>query len=187
MAVTIFLSSAPFHIPKLFLHIFAIYENTRLIISDYTLASTLTSSLLLATTSSLQRVGDCPERQVITIFYSNAGLPTLYRDNRIISRNVTLINTLHHSLQTLLYTNPLSLILGHWFSRRWVNARAAEWFSPTVEAAFQATLSATQMLRRTKETSQYGRSTSNYGTCKECLMRYMIIRHMSPYDTYGSM
>ena len=43
------------------------------------------------------------------------------------------------------------------------------------------------LLRRTKETSQYGRSTSNYGTCKECLMRYMIIMHMSPYDTYGSM
>ena len=43
------------------------------------------------------------------------------------------------------------------------------------------------MLRRTKETSQYGRSTSNYGTCKERLMRYMIIMHMSPYDTYGSM
>ena len=43
------------------------------------------------------------------------------------------------------------------------------------------------LLRRTKEMSQYGRSTSNYGTCKEHLMRYMIIMHMSPYDTYGSM
>ena len=43
------------------------------------------------------------------------------------------------------------------------------------------------VLRRTKETSQYGRSTSNYGTCKERLMRYMIIMHMSPYDTFGSM
>ena len=43
------------------------------------------------------------------------------------------------------------------------------------------------VLRWTKETFQYGRSTSNYGTCKECLMRYMIIMHMSPYDTYGSM
>ena len=43
------------------------------------------------------------------------------------------------------------------------------------------------LLRWTKETSQYGRSTSNYGTCKERLMRYMIIMHMSPYDTYGSM
>ena len=43
------------------------------------------------------------------------------------------------------------------------------------------------VLRRTKETSQYGRSTSNYGTCKEHFMRYMIIMHMSPYDTYGSM
>ena len=43
------------------------------------------------------------------------------------------------------------------------------------------------VLRWTKETSQYGRSTSNYGTCKEHLMRYMIIMHMSPYDTYGSM
>ena len=44
-----------------------------------------------------------------------------------------------------------------------------------------------ELLRRTKEMSQYGRSTSNYGTCKERLMRYMIIMHMSPYDTYGSM
>ena len=58
---TIFLSPAPFHIPKLYLHIFAIYNNSRLIISDYCIASTPTSSLLLATTSSLQRVGDRPE------------------------------------------------------------------------------------------------------------------------------
>ena len=43
------------------------------------------------------------------------------------------------------------------------------------------------LLRRTKEMSQYGRSTSNNGTCKEHLMRYMIIMHMSPYDTYESM
>ena len=43
------------------------------------------------------------------------------------------------------------------------------------------------VLRRTKETSQYGRNTSKYGTCKERLMRYMINMHMSPYDTYGSM
>ena len=42
------------------------------------------------------------------------------------------------------------------------------------------------VLRWTKETSQYRRSTSNYGTCKERLMCYMIIMHMSPYDTYGS-
>ena len=145
---TIFLSSAPFHIPKLYLHIFAIYENSRLTISDYTLASTPTSSLLLATTSSLQRVGDCLERRVVTIFYSDAGLPTLNCDNRIILRNVTLINTLHHTLDTLLYTNPLSSILGHWFSRRWANARATEWFSPTVEAAFQATLSTTQTIHK---------------------------------------
>ena len=43
------------------------------------------------------------------------------------------------------------------------------------------------VLRWTKETSQYRRSTSNYGTCKERLICYMIIMHMSPYDTYGSM
>ena len=43
------------------------------------------------------------------------------------------------------------------------------------------------LLRQTKKMSQYGRSTSNYGTCKKCLMHYMIIMHMSPYDTYGSM
>ena len=58
---TIFLSSAPFYIPKLYLHIFAIYDDTRLIISDYCIASTPMSSLLLATTSSLKRVGDHPE------------------------------------------------------------------------------------------------------------------------------
>ena len=58
--------------------------------------------------------------------------------------NVTLINTLHHTLDTLLHTNPLLFLSGYWFSRHWVNARADEWFSPTVEAAFQATLTATQ-------------------------------------------
>ena len=43
------------------------------------------------------------------------------------------------------------------------------------------------VLRQTKEMSQYGRSTSNYGICEERLMRYMFMIHMSPYDTYGSM
>jgi hypothetical protein len=58
---TIFLSSAPFHIPKLYLHIFAIYDNSHLLIYDYCTASSPTSSLLLAATSSLKRVGDHPE------------------------------------------------------------------------------------------------------------------------------
>ena len=58
---TIFLASAPFHIPKLYLHIFAIYKDTRLHISDYCTASSPMASLLLAATSSLKRVGDCPE------------------------------------------------------------------------------------------------------------------------------
>ena len=119
---TIVLSSAPFHIPKLYLHIFAIYNNNVLSIYNYCTASTPISSLLLAVTSSLKRVGDHPERREITIFYSNAGLPTL-GNNRIISHNVTLrnvilINAFHHSLDTLLKTDPLSFLTGHWYSRR---------------------------------------------------------------------
>ena len=82
------------------------------------------------------------------MFYSDAGLPTLCHDNRIILRNVTLINTFHHSLNTLLYTNPLSFLSGYWFSRHWVNARATEWFMPAVEAAFQATLAVTQTVHK---------------------------------------
>jgi hypothetical protein len=58
----IFLSSAPFHIPKVYLHIFAIYDYNTLIISDYCTASTPTHSLLLAVTSSLKRVSDCLEQ-----------------------------------------------------------------------------------------------------------------------------
>jgi hypothetical protein len=143
---TIFLSSTPFLISKLYLHIFAIYDNTLLTISNYCIASSPTSSLLLAMTSSLKRVGDCPERREIRLFYSDAGLPTLSSDNRIISCNVTLINTLHHSLDMLLHTNPLSFLSGHWYLRRWVNAQADEWFTPAVEAAFQATLAATQTI-----------------------------------------
>jgi hypothetical protein len=82
------------------------------------------------------------------MFYSDAGLPTL-GDNRIISQNVTLrnvhlINAFHNSMDSLLHANPLSFITGHWYSRRWVNARANEWYTPAVEAAFQATLTATQ-------------------------------------------
>ena len=147
-STTIFLSSAPFHSPKLFLHIFAIYNDTHLTIYDYCIASSLMSSLLLAATSSLKRVGDCPEQREIQMFYSNAGLPTL-GDNRIILHNVTLrniplINAFHHSLDTLLHTNPLSFLTGHWYLRRWVNARADEWYVPAIEAAFQATLTATQ-------------------------------------------
>jgi hypothetical protein len=125
-AITIFLSSAPFHIPNLYLHIFAIYTSNVLTISNYCTMSTPTSSLLLAATSSLKRVGDCLEQREICIFYSDAGLPTL-GDNRIISKNVMLynvllINTFHHSLDTLLDTNPLSFVIGHWYLRRWVNA-----------------------------------------------------------------
>ena len=106
------------------------------------------SSLLLAMTSSLKRVGDCLEQQEITIFYSDAGLPTLSSDNRIISCNVTLINTFHHSLDTILSNNPLSFLSGHWFSRHWVDARTEEWFTPAVKAAFQATLTAIQVIQK---------------------------------------
>jgi hypothetical protein len=106
------------------------------------------SSLLLAVTSSLKRVGDCLEQQEITIFYSDAGLPTLSSDNRIISCNVTLINTFHHSLDTILSNNPLSFLSGHWFSRHWVDTRTEEWFTPAVKAAFQATLTATQVIQK---------------------------------------
>jgi hypothetical protein len=149
---TIFLSSTPFHIPKLYLHIFAIYNDTHLTIYDYCIASSLTSLLLLTATSSLKRVGDCPERREIKLFYSDAGLPTL-GNNRIISHSVTLcniplINAFHHSLDTLLHTNPLSFITGHWYSRRWVNARADEGYTPAVEAMFQATLTATQVVHK---------------------------------------
>ena len=113
---TIFLSSAPFHIPKVYLHIFAIYNNNALIIYDYCTTSSLTSSFLLAATSSLRRVGDRPERREIKMFYSDAGLPTLSSDNRIISHNVTLTNTFHHALELLLSNNPSSFFTGHWFS-----------------------------------------------------------------------
>ena len=87
------------------------------------------------------------------MFYSDAGLPTL-GDNRIISRNITLrnvhlINTFHHSLDTLLDANPLSFFTGHWYSRQWVNTRANEWFKPAVEATFQATLTTTQVIHKT--------------------------------------
>ena len=82
------------------------------------------------------------------MFYSDAGLPTLCRDNRIISCNITLINTFHNSLDTLLHTNPLSFLTGYWFSRRWVNARAAEWFMLAVKAAFQATLTVMQTIHK---------------------------------------
>ena len=97
-------------------------------------------------------MGDCPERREIHMFYSDAGLPTL-GDNRIISHNVTLrnvplINTFHHSLNTLLDANPLSFLTNHWYSRRWVNARADEGYTPAVEAMFQATLTATQVVHK---------------------------------------
>ena len=86
------------------------------------------------------------------MFYSDAGLPTL-GNNRIILRNITLrnvhlINTFHHSFDTLLDANPLSFFTGHWYSRQWANARANEWFKPAVEAVFQATLTATQVVHK---------------------------------------
>jgi hypothetical protein len=79
-----------------------------------------------------------------TSFYSDAGLPTLNCNNRII-RNITHINTFLNSLDSTLSNNPLCFLTGHWFSRCWVNARTAEWFTLAVEAAFQVTLTATQV------------------------------------------
>ena len=149
--ITIFLSSAPFHTPNLYLHIFAIYHSSVLTISDYCIVSTPTHSLLLATTSSLKRVGDCPERREIRIFYSDAGLPTLGDTKKFskyaMTHNVQLINTFHYTIDHLLHTNPLSFLTGHWYSRRWVNARANEWYVPTVEVVFQATLTKTQTIQ----------------------------------------
>jgi hypothetical protein len=142
---TIFLFPAPFHIPKVFLHIFAIYDNNTLLITDYCTVSSPTHSLLLTATSSLKRVGDHLERIGIEMFYFNAGLPTLTSDTRII-RNVTLINTFHNSIDDTLTNNPLSYITGHWFLKHWVNARTKEWFQPGVETTFQATLTHSQTI-----------------------------------------
>ena len=82
------------------------------------------------------------------MFYSDAGLPTLSSDNRIISRNVTLINIFHCSITTILSNNPLSFLTGHWFSKHWVNAQANKWFNPAVEATFQVTLTVTQTVHK---------------------------------------
>jgi hypothetical protein len=79
------------------------------------------------------------------MFYSDTGLPTLNRDNRIIC-NVTHINTFLNSLDTTLSNNPLCFLTGHWFSRPWVNARTMEWFTPAVKATYQVTLTATQTI-----------------------------------------
>ena len=73
------------------------------------------------------------------MFYSDAGLPTLTSDTRII-RNISLINSFCNSVDDTLTNNPLSYITGHWFSKRWVNARTEEWLQPGVETAFEATL-----------------------------------------------
>ena len=140
---TIFLASAPFHTPKVYLHIFAIYDDTSLLITDYCLASSPMHSLLLAATSSLKRVGDRPERREISFFYSDAGLPTLTSDPPK-NRNVTLINSFHNSVLDTLTNNPLLHITGRWFSKRWADARTAEWLQPGVELAFQATLTRPQ-------------------------------------------
>ena len=150
-AVTIFLSSAPFHTPGAFLHVFMIYHSSSLHITDFCIASTPTQSLLLAATSSLRRVGICPDQCEIVLFFTDAGLPTL-SDHRIISksassRNVPYINAFHRSLEELLNANNHSFLTGHWFSRQWVNAHTSEWLAPTVEDAFQATLMAPQILR----------------------------------------
>ena len=82
------------------------------------------------------------------MFYSDAGLPTLSSDNRIISRNITLINIFHCSITMILSNNPLSFLTGHWFSKRWVNAQAEEWFKLAVKAMFQATLTVTQTVHK---------------------------------------
>ena len=140
---TIFLASAPFHTPKVYLNVFAIYDDTSLLITDFCLASSPSHSLLLAATSSLKRVGDCPERREIHIFYSDTGLPTLTSDTKTI-RNVTLINSFHNSLHDTLTNNPLLHITGRWFSKHWVDARTTEWLQPGVELAFQATLTRPQ-------------------------------------------
>ena len=140
---TIFLASAPFHTPKVYLHIFAIYDDTTLTISNYCLASSPVHSLLLAATSSLKRVGDRPERREINVIYSDAGLPTLTSDTQT-ARNVTLTNSFRNSILDTLTNNPLLHITGRWFSKHRVNARTEEWLQPGVELAFQATLTHSQ-------------------------------------------
>ena len=140
---TIFLASAPFHTLKVYLHIFAIYDDTSLAITDFCLASSPAHSLLLAATSSLKRVGDRPERREIHVFYSDAGLPTLTSDTRTI-RNVTLTNSFCNSIHNTLTNNPLLHITGRWFSKRWADARTEEWLQPGVELPFQATLTRPQ-------------------------------------------
>ena len=148
--VTIFLASAPFHTPRLFLHVFAIYISSRLHISDFCIASSPSHSLLLAATSSLRRVGIRPDQCEMMLFFTDAGLPTLgdhISKSVRYQSNVPYINAFHRSLEDLLDANEHSSFTGHWFSRRWINARTREWLAPTVEDAFQASLMAPQLLR----------------------------------------
>ena len=144
--VAVFLASAPFHTPGVFLNVFAIYLSSRLHITDYCLASTPTDSLLLAATSSLRRVGIRPDQCEMVMFFTDAGLPTL--GDPLLTKSVRsrapLLKAFHNALSDILDTNPLLFITGHWFSRRWVNTRTREWLAPTVEAAFRASLSAPQ-------------------------------------------
>ena len=78
------------------------------------------------------------------MFYSDAGLPTLTSDTTKI-RNVTIINSFRNSILDTLTNEPLLHITGRWFSKRWANARTAEWLQPGAELAFQATLTRPQL------------------------------------------
>ena len=93
-------------------------------------------------------MGDCLERREIILFYSDAWLPTLNRDNRI-SRNVTLINTFFNSVDNTLSNDPSLLLTGHCFLKHWVDAQTREWFQPAVEATFSATLTNPQTILKT--------------------------------------
>ena len=144
---TIFLSSTPFHIPKVYLHVFAIYNASSLIIYNYCTASTPMHSLLLATTSSLKRVGDCLEQQGISMFYFDTGLPTLNCNNKIICK-FTHTNTFLNSLDDTMSNNPFCFLTGHWFLKHWADAQTVEWLTPAVKATFQATLTVTQTIHK---------------------------------------
>ena len=83
----------------------------------------------------------------MVLFFTDAGLPTL-GDNLLtksVRKRAPLQKAFYNALSDVLVTNPLLFITGHWFSRRWVNARTREWLAPTVEDAFRTSLSAPQI------------------------------------------
>jgi Reverse transcriptase (RNA-dependent DNA polymerase) len=143
----IFITSTAFHVPHLYLGIFAIYLNNVLHISDYTLETSQKRCTTVALLHALRHVPTSHKH--IFIFYMDKSFPS-YATSTTASAHLPFSYAIVNALDDLLTDADLTFT-GLWFFKRWVNARAGKWHQQRKEEATYKTIYMEPLLPPSKD------------------------------------